>query len=174
MGATYKFDPEVVTVTNYTFITSGGGFSDYFPRPFYQEHAVHKYLTEYQHDKNYGWFNPLGRAYPDVSAQGSRFVISVDGKFELISGTSASTPLFSSIVALLNDARLAAGKPSLGFLNPLIYKQLGTTSGFHDVESGSAEGCGGMTGFEAQKGWDPVTGWGTPYFPELVQAVMKL
>lgn len=174
VGATYKFDPEVVTVTNYTFITSGGGFSNHFPRPFYQEHAVHKYLAEEQRGKDAGWFNPLGRAYPDVAAQGSRFVIAVDGEFELISGTSASTPLFASIVALLNDARMAKNKPALGFLNPVLYKRLGRTKGFHDVVSGSAQGCGDKLGFEATKGWDPVTGWGTPYFPTLLDEVMKL
>ncbi|KAL4400058.1 tripeptidyl-peptidase [Malassezia pachydermatis] len=173
VGATYKFDSEVVTVTNYTFITSGSGFSYHSPRPFYQEHAVHKYLAEYQHDKDDRWFNPLGRAYPDVSAQGSRYVIAIDGEFKLVSGTSASTPLFASMVALLNDASFAKGKPALGFLNPLIYKRLGTNA-FHDVESGSAEGCGGMTGFEAQQGWDPVTGWGTPNFPALLEATSNL
>ncbi|WFD21846.1 tripeptidyl-peptidase I [Malassezia equina] len=174
VGATYKFDPEVVTVKNYTFITSGGGFSRYFPRPFYQEHAVHKYLSVYQGDKDENLYNPLGRAYPDVSAQGSRFVIALNGKFTLISGTSASTPLFASLVALLNDARFAQGRPSLGFLNPLLYKRLADTPGFRDVISGSAIGCGGRTGFEAQHGWDPVTGLGTPYFPELLQAVLAL
>ncbi|CCU98238.1 unnamed protein product [Malassezia sympodialis ATCC 42132] len=172
VGATYKFDPEVVTVKNYTFITSGGGFSNYFPRPFYQEHAVHKYLTVYQDDKDQGWYNPLGRAYPDVSAQGSRFVIAINGKFSLVSGTSASTPLFASIVALLNDARFAKGLPSLGFLNPLLYKRLAHTPGLHDVVSGSARGCGDRSGFQAHRGWDPVTGLGTPSFPELLQHVL--
>lgn len=174
VGATYKFDPEVVTVKNYTFITSGGGFSNYFPRPFYQEHAVHKYLAVYQGDKDQNMYNPLGRAYPDVAAQGSRYVIAQSGEFSLVSGTSASTPLFASIVALLNDARFAKGLPSLGFLNPLLYKRLAGTPGLHDVVSGSAVGCGGQTGFEAQSGWDPVTGLGTPYFPALRDQVLAL
>ena len=36
-------------------------------------------------------------------------------------GTSASAPTFAAVIALVNDALLAAGKPALGFLNPWIY-----------------------------------------------------
>jgi tripeptidyl-peptidase-1 len=57
-----------------------------------------------------------------------------------IGGTSASAPSFAGLVALLNDARLAAGKSSLGFLNPLVYALNG--DGFHDVVIGNAPGCG--------------------------------
>jgi tripeptidyl-peptidase-1 len=44
------------------------------------------------------------------------------------------------VVALLNDARLAAGKPSLGFLNSLIY--CNNRDGFNDILVGNAPGCG--------------------------------
>jgi tripeptidyl-peptidase-1 len=57
-----------------------------------------------------------------------------------IGGTSAASPTVAGLVALLNDARIAAGKPSLGFLNPLIYKLNGY--GFHDIVVGNAPGCG--------------------------------
>ena len=39
----------------------------------------------------------------------------------MVGGTSASSPTFAAIVSLLNDARLAKGKPVLGFLNPWLY-----------------------------------------------------
>jgi tripeptidyl-peptidase I len=55
-------------------------------------------------------------------------------------GTSASSPSFAGFVALLNDARIAAGKRSLGFLNPLIYALNG--QGFNDITAGNAPGCG--------------------------------
>jgi tripeptidyl-peptidase-1 len=55
-------------------------------------------------------------------------------------GTSAAAPAFAGIVALLNDARLATGKTSLGFLNPLIYALKG--DGFYDIVVGNAPGCG--------------------------------
>ena len=57
-----------------------------------------------------------------------------------IGGTSASAPSFAAFVALLNDARLAAGKPVLGFLSPLIYVLNGV--GFNDITAGNAPGCG--------------------------------
>jgi tripeptidyl-peptidase-1 len=57
-----------------------------------------------------------------------------------ISGTSAAAPAFAGLIALLNDARLAAGKRSLGFLNPMIYALKG--DGFHDIVVGNAPGCG--------------------------------
>jgi tripeptidyl-peptidase I len=80
------------------------------------------------------------QAYPDVSAQADNFKVFLSGSSSRIGGTSASAPSFAGLVALLNDARLTAGKPSLGFLNPLIYSLDG--KGFHDVVVGNAPGCG--------------------------------
>ncbi|KAI3627983.1 tripeptidyl-peptidase I [Malassezia furfur] len=174
VGAVKDFDPERVTTKKFSYIVSGGGFSNYFSRPSYQDEAVVNYLTMYQGTHYHGLYNPRGRGFPDVSAQGSRFVISVGGEFELISGTSASTPLFASVVTLLNDARIAQNKATLGFLNPLIYKRLGNTTAFNDVTIGSARGCGDYKGFEAAEGWDPVTGFGTPHFKKLLKEVIDL
>jgi tripeptidyl-peptidase-1 len=56
-------------------------------------------------------------------------------------GTSAAAPVTASLIALLNDARLRAGKPTLGFLNPLIYAS--AYKGFTDITSGQANGCDG-------------------------------
>ena len=68
------------------------------------------------------------------------------------------------MIALLNDARLEAGKSPLGFLNPFIYKN---PSGFQDVTQGSNPG-GGKYGFKAVKGWDPASGLGSPIWHELL------
>lgn len=143
---------------------SGGGFSNYFARPSYQDRAVSTYLAKLPAGKYSGLYNPLGRAYPDVSAQSEHFLIHYQGRFGLIGGTSASAPAFAGIVALLNDAQLAAGKPPLGFLNPMLYS-IGV-DGLNDVTSGNASGCG-TPGFNASQGWDPVTGLGTPDFGKL-------
>lgn len=163
IGATMRFDPEVVTTKEASFIVSGAGFSNHFGRPKYQEEAVSAYVKKLGSDFK-GLYNTSGRAYPDISGQGSRYKIAVGGEFAAISGTSASTPLLSSIIALLNDVRLAQGKSTLGFLNPWLYKLNG--EGFNDITSGSATGCN-TTGFPATSGWDAVTGFGTPKFEEL-------
>ncbi|KAF8076737.1 subtilisin-like protein [Lyophyllum atratum] len=149
---------------------SGGGFSDYFSRPHYQEAVVNRYLAALPKGTYKGLFNPAGRAFPDVSAQSDRFKIFLSGKPVLIGGTSASSPAFAGIVALLNDVRLANGQPPLGFLNPLIYSK--AVSGFNDITIGHNSGCG-TTGFNATKGWDPVTGLGTPNFGLLKELVLK-
>ncbi|KAJ6515437.1 tripeptidyl peptidase A [Mycena sanguinolenta] len=146
---------------------SGGGFSEYFPRPKYQDQSVNEYLRKLPHGTYDGLFNHLGRGIPDVSAQARHFQIYWQGESITIGGTSAATPTFAGLVALLNDARLAAGRPALGFLNPLLYQR--GEHAFNDVVSGTNPGCG-TPGFNATKGWDPVTGLGTPDFKELLKA----
>lgn len=119
---------------------------------------------------NKGLFNPAGRAYPDVSAQGQSFATICNGTLVPLDGTSAATPTFSAVIALVNDALLAKGKPPLGFLNPWLYKEGHKT--FTDITSGNSMGCG-TQGFPAKAGWDAVTGWGTPFFPKLVKAALE-
>ncbi len=110
-----------------------------------------------------------GRAYPDLAAQGQSFAFVWNNTFGTISGTSASTPLTAGIVSLVNDARIAADKSPLGFLNPWLYRT--GHRGLTDIVSGTAVGCG-VDGFPALKGWDAVTGFGTPVFPKLVDLAM--
>lgn len=154
VGATKGFEPEVA-VTAYG---SGAGFSNHFAMPDYQVDAVHGYL-EGIGDMHAGMYNRSGRAYPDVAAQGALTTIVTSGIKTSNSGTSASAPIFAAVIALVNDARIAAGKPVLGFLNPWIYGA--ASAAFTDVEDGSSVGCG-TDGFPAADGWDAVTGFGTP------------
>ena len=99
----------------------------------------------------------------------------------MVGGTSASSPTFAAIVSLLNDARLAKGKPVLGFLNPFIYQNAaafnditsGCNPGNNDIHSDVDESCEGE-GFTATKGWDAATGWGTPNFAALSKAAMGM
>jgi tripeptidyl-peptidase-1 len=52
-----------------------------------------------------------------LSAQAENFQIVIDGSVMPVDGTSASAPVVASVIALLNDRLLAAGRPTLGFLN---------------------------------------------------------
>jgi len=62
----------------------------------------------------------------------------------------------------VNNVRLAAGKPALGFLNPLIYAN---PQCFQDINDGSQNNCvAGTQGFAALTGWDPATGNGSPNY----------
>ncbi|KAJ6616964.1 peptidase S8/S53 domain-containing protein [Mycena sp. CBHHK59/15] len=176
VGGTTRVNPEVAV----SF--SGGGFSRYFATPSYQNATVTSFVSGLG-TKFAGLFNASGRAYPDVSAAAQGFQVVIGGRTSSVAGTSASSPVrlpaFSDnynlqrtvytsdcwgIVSLLNDFRIASGKPALGFLNPLLYST--AASGFNDIVSGSNPGCS-TTGFTAGKGWDPVTGLGTPDFLRL-------
>lgn len=157
VGGTIRVNPEVAV----SF--SGGGFSNYFARPSYQSTAVTTFLNKLG-STNAGLFNTSGRAYPDVAAQGQGFQVVIGGRVSSVGGTSASSPTFAGVIALLNDFRLSQGKSSLGFLNPIIYST--GVAGFNDITSGSNPGCG-TNGFTAGTGWDPVTGLGTPDFGKL-------
>lgn len=108
------------------------------------------------------------------------------GTPSLSGGTSAASPVFASVIALLNDVRLRAGKPALGFLNPFLYSK--GFKALNDITAGQSDGCNGydtQSGQEvpgvipipwahwnATAGWDPVTGLGTPDFEALKKLVL--
>ncbi|KAF9222476.1 subtilisin-like protein [Gyrodon lividus] len=149
-------------------IYSGGGFSNYFAIPDYQKDAVNSYLKIYPPAYPGSIWNSTGmsRAYPDISANGANYVVAIDGNFSLVFGTSAAAPVVGAILTMVNDARITVNKNPIGFINPLIYAA-NFTDGFNDITNGTNQGCGTL-GFNATKGWDPVTGLGTPNFPKLL------
>lgn len=176
VGATQYIEPEVAT----SF--SAGGFSDRWPRSWWQQNHVVNYL-ENLGDKWAGLYNPWGRGFPDVAAQGSGFRVVDKGQTVAIDGTSCSAPTFASIIALINAAKLQSGSPPLGFLNPWLY--LYAYPALNDIIEGGSRGCTGKdmyTGvktpyvpyasWNATAGWDPVTGLGTPDFQKLLGMAM--
>ncbi|KAJ3771213.1 subtilisin-like protein [Lentinula raphanica] len=146
---------------------SAGGFSNYFDQPSWQQKAVATYLDAIGDDLYKGRFNRSGRGYPDVSAQGEKIQIIQSGELNPVGGTSASSPIFASVVALLNDELLSKGKAPLGFMNPWIYAH---PEAFFDITNGSNPGCG-TDGFPALEGWDPVTGVGSPNYQAMRKAL---
>ncbi|GJC97742.1 pro-kumamolisin [Colletotrichum higginsianum] len=170
VAATRGINPQRVAYNERNGFVSGGGFSEYFPRPSYQDHAVSSYMTRLggKHD---GLYNPHGRAYPDVAAMGYRIMTIWNGTTRVVDGTSASAPIFAAVVALVNDALVAEGKPTLGFLNPWLYAG-GGAKAFRDITVGSATGCD-TDGFPAVEGWDAASGFGTPWFPDFKQHALQ-
>ncbi|KAF2104700.1 Pro-kumamolisin [Rhizodiscina lignyota] len=188
VGGTQASDPEIA------WLGSGGGFSNYFTRPKYQDAFVGKYLEKvvdpeyYEHYTNFSM-----RGFPDVAAHSAdpRYVYYQDNVLwrRGFAGTSAACPVFSAIVSLLNDARLKAGKPRLGFLNPMFYAV--GYKGLIDVAQGRSIGCTGLNfqngnttiegasvipgvSWNATEGWDPATGLGLPDFQALKSIVLEL
>jgi hypothetical protein len=153
---------------------SGGGFSKQFaqaPNAAWQSADVAAYIKGAPQLPPTGSFPPLGRATPDVSALGEGFQVYQHGNVQSVGGTSASAPTFAGLVSLLNEARLQAKQPVLGFLNPFLYKN---SDAFFDVVKGTnaiGRGTGPIKyGFNCTKGWDPATGVGTPLFGKLLAA----
>ncbi|KAJ7616401.1 family S53 protease [Roridomyces roridus] len=147
---------------------SSGGFGNYFPIPSYQATDVAGYISAIG-TTNSGKYNASGRGFPDISFQGVNFEIAWDAQTGTVSGTSCSSPAFASVIALLNDELITAGKSPLGFLNPFLYSTTGRAA-FTDITTGTNPGCS-TNGFSARAGWDPVTGLGTPNYAKLRTAV---
>jgi tripeptidyl-peptidase-1 len=151
---------------------SGGGFSNVFELPSYQSAAVTHYLQKYPPHYSSQIYNNSGhsRAYPDVAAIGRGIPTVFLGETLGVGGTSASTPIWGGIVTLLNEARISAGKGPIGFLNPTLYAH---PEAFNDITEGGNPGCG-TNGFNAEPGWDPVTGLGSPIFTKLEKIFLSL
>ena len=119
-----------------------------------------------------GFCDGTGRGFPDIAAQATGFTVVANAiPLPGVAGTSCASPTASGVMALLNDLRVAAGKPSLGFLNPFIYRN---PQAFHDVTQGKNTGGMQQYGFKAVKGWDAATGLGTPNYGALSEAINQL
>lgn len=169
---------------------SGGGFSHVFDKPSYQD-VLPVGST----------FTGSMRGVPDVALQasprtGALVYISLppDGLGGLrcvqangtiapcstgwydIGGTSLSCPQWAAMVAI--GVQFNGGN-GLGLINPALYKIAANATkyanDFFDVTKGTNQTDPTIPGYSASKGWDPVTGLGTPnaakLIPDLVWAV---
>lgn len=147
---------------------SGGGFSVLYDEPSYQQGAIH---------------GGKQRGVPDVSytaavLHGVLTFIDIPGltgpggAFVLFGGTSVGSPQWSAILSIADQK---AGY-DLGFINKALY-QIGQAPphysvSFFDVKSGN-NSFGGVTGFNAGRGWDPTTGLGSPTTDQLVSYLIQ-
>ncbi len=95
-------------------------------------------------------------------------------------GTSFASPRWAGFMALANQQAVAAGRPTLGFLNPTLYaigKGSSYASDFHDITSGNNNcngacfAAGAQPSFNAVTGYDLVTGWGSPTGQALINTL---
>jgi subtilase family serine protease len=114
------------------------------------------------------------RLTPDVAADANPntgvavFSATGAGGWVQIGGTSAAAPVWAGIIAAADTARAPAGLPALGSAQTLsllygLGKSAGTTA-FHDITSGS-----NFAGI-ATKGYDVVTGLGSPVASQIIAA----
>lgn len=140
--------------------------------PYYQSSAVKTYFKNHLPPYSAAQYNnsQLTRGFPDIAANGANYIVTVNGEWELVYGTSASRPLLGSIITLINEARYNFGKGSVGFMNPVAYANPGI---FNDFTTGRNMGCA-TAGFTAVSGWDPITGLGTPNYELMLPLFLAL
>ena len=76
------------------------------------------------------------------------------------------TPFWAGLVALLNQG---LGR-NIGYVNPLLYKNLGPAGIFRAITQGN-NSIDNVKGYSAGPGWNPVTGWGVPDGQKLLAAL---
>ncbi len=146
------------------WVDSGGGITqDNIPIPAWQ------LLSGVINSQNKG--SKTLRNVPDIAGEANfDFYVCADqsGCSSGWGGTSFAAPMWAGFMALVNQQAIANGNPALGFVNPAIYN-IGVGSGysaaFHDITSG------GNGGYTAVKGYDLVTGWGSPNGAGLINAL---
>jgi kumamolisin len=135
---------------------TGGGISDVFPLPSWQNGAG--VPPSANANKN------VGRGVPDVAGDAdptTGYVTRVDGNPDVIGGTSAVAPLWAGLIALINQS---IGKP-VGFINPLLYQDAGTARDLNDITSGN------NGAYSAGPGWDACSGLGSPIGTQIAAAL---
>lgn len=182
----------VAQAVQFTQLAGSGGFSQDVPIPRWQEPALRRW---YARGANQPAVVPYGRGFPDVALMASGpsvqrgDVLSALGYQAVVGrqwldyagGTSVAAPVWAAIIARANQARAAAGKGTLGFMNPLLYSiRKATPEPFRDVIIGQTDVCVRVVnghgkavthridGFSAGIDWDPVTGLGVPNVSNLI------
>jgi kumamolisin len=134
---------------------SGGGVSTVYAKPSWQTSSGSK------------------RTVPDISGNadypGSPYAIYIAGSWQPVGGTSCVAPLWSGFTALVDQKAKAAGKATMGLINPALYAAATAnySANFHDITSGS------NGGFNAGTGVDDVTGIGSPIGDTLANTLVN-
>lgn len=105
------------------------------------------------------------RVVADVAVAEGMFWMKYQGRWLGVDGTSASSPVFAGILTIVNHYRKAHGKPALGYLNPLLYKNPATRGAFRDIIKQGSGGCA------VGPGYDMATGIGSPKAVEMATAI---
>jgi len=160
---------------------SGGGVSQNtaFKRPSWQTgtgttthydgSASHVFIQPFDFSQTVSAPNGL-RQVPDVAAAAyPNIAVYYQGAWASSGGTSAAAPIWAAGALLVDQALQQKGKTALGGV-PQFYTLANHSGSFHpynDITSGD------NLFYTATKGWDYVTGWGSPNFNDILQIEMN-
>ncbi len=147
---------------NEFYTASTGGYSEQFAAPPWALMSQLQYVPQSQPTVPY---LPGMRGVPDVSLNSVNYLAEWQGEYWGFLGTSLAAPSWAGIYADMNQMTLHQTGTSLGFIAPELYAN-GDGTAFHDIMSG------GNGEFDANFGWDPVTGLGTPDVAALASALV--
>ena len=175
------------------WVGSGGGYSILFPRPTFQNTlpAGSTFVGSsvgapgpntnmrgvpdiaYQASSRTGVLVYMTEAATTTSGTGCGGASPCSTGWYVVGGTSASSPQWAGLIAIADQM---AGR-DLGYINPALYKVANNptmyASDFNDVTVGNNQTTS-IPGYSASKGWDAVTGLGTPnaanLIPDLIAA----
>lgn len=122
---------------------SGSGITETFDTPWWQL-GLHPLLN-----------GKRGVADVALNAQNGYWMAYLNRWTSMI-GTSFSSPVFAGMIAVVNSARAAEGKPRVGWLNQTLYTEPSVQASFRDITDD------GTPKYPAEPGWDFPTGWGAP------------
>lgn len=142
---------------------TGGGFSDIFPQPAYQNGIAGAGASGSgtSGSGTSGTTGP-GRGIPDVACNAdpaTGYQIIFQGQPAVVGGTSVSSPVFAAVVALANEQREQNGLPALTGLTQTLYTNA-LQPAYRDITVGN-NSFNGVTGYNATPGWDACTGFGS-------------
>ena len=95
------------------------------------------------------------RAVVDVSVQANSYFALHEQKWQALGGTSFASPVAAGLFAVVTSARISAGKPAIGYLNPILYGTPAVQAALRDVTTGTSGANA------AAVGWDFPTGFGS-------------
>jgi kumamolisin len=168
-GTSFRSDGNEVVWNVRNTGASGGGISDRISRPAWQPPLSEVLTPPFPHRRNPGFD---GRQLPDVSGLASHsYSVYVGGAYRnSAGGTSASAPLWSALIALLNEGLRGCGLPPIGYFHPRLYGDRSLQRSFRSITVGQNDPFGNH-GYHARPGWNFCTGWGSPDGTKLLETL---
>jgi subtilase family serine protease len=119
------------------------------------------------------------RTIPDVSYNAAIIggvAVAASPNVYLVGGTSAGSPMWAAIIAVADQLRQQMHRGRIGYANAALYaigrNPFQARNDFHDVTVGT-NALDSPVGFEATRGYDLATGFGTPDVANLVRDLAR-